>query len=66
MSGWDLYFGSIRVQTLTGIIVIILIFGFGALYLASDDKLILAGFVAFVGVLTCFVMYYDYRRKAKQ
>ena len=66
MSGWDLYFSSIRLQTLTVIIVTILIFGFGALYLASEDKLILAAFVAFVGILTCFVMYYDYRRKAKQ
>ena len=66
MSGWDLYFGSVRLQTLTGIIVTILIFGFGALYLSSEDKLILAGFVAFVGVFTCFIMYYDYRRKIKQ
>ena len=66
MSGWDIYFGSIRLQTLTVIIVTILIFGFGALYLASEDKRILAAFVAFVGVLTCFVTYYDYRRRAKQ
>lgn len=66
VSGWDLYFGSIRLKTITGIIVTILIFGFGALYLASEDKLILASFVALVGILTCFVMYYDYRRKANQ
>ena len=66
MSGWDPYFGSIRLQTLTVIIVTILIFGFGALYLASEDKLILAAFVAFLGIITCFVMIYDYRRRARQ
>ena len=66
MNGWDLYFGSIRQQIITGIIVTILIFGFGALYLASEDKLILASLVALVGILTCFFMYYDYRRRANQ
>ena len=66
MSGWDLYFGSIRLKTITRIIAIILIFGFGALYLASEDRLILASFVALVGILTCFVIYYGYRRKANQ
>jgi len=65
VSGLDLYFGSITLQTLTVIIVTILIFGFAALYLASEDKRILATFVAFLGVLTCFVTYYDYRRRAR-
>jgi len=65
LSGWELYFGSIRQQTITSIIATILIFGFGALYLASEDKLILGAFVALIGVLTCFFIYFDYKRRTK-
>ena len=66
MSGWDIYFGSIRQQAITGIFATILIFGFAALYLASEDRLILATFVALLGILTCFIMYYNYRRRTTQ
>lgn len=65
MSGSEQYFGSIRLQTITSILATILIFGFGALYLASEDKLILGSFVGLVGVLTCFFIYFDYRRRTK-
>jgi predicted neutral ceramidase superfamily lipid hydrolase len=63
MSRWEPYFGSIRQLRITVIVATILIFGFGALYLTSEDKLLLAAFVALVGVLACFVMYYNYKQQ---
>jgi len=63
MSRWEPSFGSIRELRIMAIIATILIFGFGALYLTSEDKLLLAAFVALVGLLACFVICYNYKQQ---